>query len=280
MRTLPGTSRTPALPTAPTLIPATPAPSWPGAAIMDDPDTAGVLHSAWSGDAATVVPEPTGRGQDRLVALLAATLAGRADLRIGIARTDPRPSRRNRPPRRRTGPPRPGSVVARRAHPSRPQRRESSRGRQGPRRALPNLRQGSHHRHHRPLDLRRPQGGRLRRDDRGRSLAGHLRRPRRAGSLRAATGVRGRPRPDRTRGDRLRPAAGPTHPPDPTCPPPTLSSPPTRTPCPSSPCAAHGGSDRPPRRSRSLRSTRRCRSRPAAHPSTLTGPRRRRRCQK
>ena len=87
MRTLPGISRTATPSTAPSLTPAQPPPAllWPGAAIMDDPDTAGVLHSAWSGDAATVVPSPPGAGKTRLVALLAATLAGRADLRIGIA---------------------------------------------------------------------------------------------------------------------------------------------------------------------------------------------------
>jgi hypothetical protein len=40
---------------------------------MDDPTTAGVLHSAWSGDPAVVVPSPPGAGKTRLVALLAAT---------------------------------------------------------------------------------------------------------------------------------------------------------------------------------------------------------------
>jgi len=52
---------------------------------MDDPTTAGVLHSAWSGDPAVVVPSPPGAGKTRLVALLAATLASRAALRVGIA---------------------------------------------------------------------------------------------------------------------------------------------------------------------------------------------------
>ncbi len=87
MRTLPGTRRTTTdpTPTGPDQPTTPPARTWPGAAIMDDPDTAGVLHSAWSGDAATVVPSPPGAGKTRLVALLAATLAGRADLRIGIA---------------------------------------------------------------------------------------------------------------------------------------------------------------------------------------------------
>jgi len=88
MRTLPGTRRaTPNDPTSATAHPAS-APvvaPWPGSAIMADPATAGVLHSAWSGDSAAVVPSPPGAGKTRLVALLAATLAGRADLRVGIA---------------------------------------------------------------------------------------------------------------------------------------------------------------------------------------------------
>lgn len=63
-----------------------PAPSTPKAsAIMDDPTTAGVLYTAWSGDPAVVVPSPPGAGKTRLVVLLAATLATRAGLRIGIA---------------------------------------------------------------------------------------------------------------------------------------------------------------------------------------------------
>jgi len=57
----------------------------PAAVIMDDPTTAGVLYSAWSGDPAVVVPSPPGAGKTRLVSLLAATLATRADLRVGIA---------------------------------------------------------------------------------------------------------------------------------------------------------------------------------------------------
>ena len=52
---------------------------------MADPSTAGVLHSAWSGDPAVVVPSPPGAGKTRLVALLAATLSDRARLRVGIA---------------------------------------------------------------------------------------------------------------------------------------------------------------------------------------------------
>ncbi len=88
MRTIPRpTTPTPTV-TAP-LAPGDPTPvtppRHPAAAIMDDPTTAGVLHSAWSGDPAVVVPSPPGAGKTRLVALLAATLAGRADLRVGIA---------------------------------------------------------------------------------------------------------------------------------------------------------------------------------------------------
>ena len=58
---------------------------WPGSEIMADPITARVLFSVWSGDPAVVVPSPPGAGKTRLVALLAAALAHRADLRVGIA---------------------------------------------------------------------------------------------------------------------------------------------------------------------------------------------------
>ncbi len=84
MRTIP--TGTLAQPTTSPPPPPTPAkPSWTAAPIMDDPATAGVLHSAWSGDPAVVVPSPPGAGKTRLVALLAATLASRADLRVGVA---------------------------------------------------------------------------------------------------------------------------------------------------------------------------------------------------
>lgn len=66
-------------PSAPPLTP------WPGSQIMSDPITARVLFSVWSGDPAVVVPSPPGAGKTRLVALLAAALAHRADLRVGIA---------------------------------------------------------------------------------------------------------------------------------------------------------------------------------------------------
>ena len=88
MRTIPALTPHTAAPTSPGPQP-TPAPApttrRPAAAIMDDPTTAGVLHSAWSGDPAVVVPSPPGAGKTRLVALLAATLADRADLRVGVA---------------------------------------------------------------------------------------------------------------------------------------------------------------------------------------------------
>lgn len=61
------------------------APRPAAAAILDDPVTAGVLHAAWSGDPAVVVPSPPGSGKTRLVALLASTLAERAGLRVGVA---------------------------------------------------------------------------------------------------------------------------------------------------------------------------------------------------
>ena len=64
---------------------APPLTQWPGSQIMSDPITARVLFSVWSGDPAVVVPSPPGAGKTRLVALLAAALAHRADLRVGIA---------------------------------------------------------------------------------------------------------------------------------------------------------------------------------------------------
>lgn len=94
MRTLPlplphaGTHPgTPSPPGPTTRIPPTPpaAGDWPGQAILHTPETARVLHAAWSGDPAVIVPSPPGSGKTRLVALLAAALAHRAELRIGIA---------------------------------------------------------------------------------------------------------------------------------------------------------------------------------------------------
>lgn len=91
MRTLPNITMPKAAdadtPGAPPEAPAsTPGPRrWPGREILDTPETARVLHAAWSGDPAVIVPSPPGAGKTRLVALLAAALAHRADLRIGIA---------------------------------------------------------------------------------------------------------------------------------------------------------------------------------------------------
>jgi MoxR-like ATPase len=87
MRTLPSTPRPvpPAAPQAAAPPAVVPLRGWRAAAIMDDPATAAVLHSTWSGDHALIVPSPPGAGKTRLVALLAVTLAERADLRVGIA---------------------------------------------------------------------------------------------------------------------------------------------------------------------------------------------------
>ncbi len=88
MRTMPHhvTQAAPAAPVPTVASPQTPHHHpWPGQAILNDPVTARVLHAAWSGDPAVIVPSPPGAGKTRLVALLAAALAGRADLRVGIA---------------------------------------------------------------------------------------------------------------------------------------------------------------------------------------------------
>lgn len=70
-------------PTDPATAP--PRPRWPGHDLLAVPETAQVLSAAWSGDPAVVVPSPPGAGKTRLVALLAAALAHRADLRVGLA---------------------------------------------------------------------------------------------------------------------------------------------------------------------------------------------------
>lgn len=94
MRRIPTLNRpTASTTTAPTPTPSTPTPraprvigiDWPASKIMEDPITAGVLHSVWSGDAVTIVPSPPGAGKTTLVALLAATLSDRAGLRVAIA---------------------------------------------------------------------------------------------------------------------------------------------------------------------------------------------------
>lgn len=76
---------TTALPTAPQPKAAPRAPQWPGMDLLNDPITAEVLMSVWSGDAVTVVPSPPGSGKTRLTTLLAAALSHRAGLRVGIA---------------------------------------------------------------------------------------------------------------------------------------------------------------------------------------------------
>lgn len=58
---------------------------WPGCEVLHSPETARVMHAAWSGDPAVVVPSPPGAGKTRLVALLAAGLAHRAEMRVGVA---------------------------------------------------------------------------------------------------------------------------------------------------------------------------------------------------
>jgi len=65
--------------------PAPKAVTWPGMELLNDPISAEVLMSVWSGDACTVVPSPPGSGKTRLTTLLAAALSHRADLRVGIA---------------------------------------------------------------------------------------------------------------------------------------------------------------------------------------------------
>ncbi len=58
---------------------------WPGIELLNDPISAEVLMSVWSGDAVTCVPSPPGAGKTRLTVLLAAALSHRAGLRVGIA---------------------------------------------------------------------------------------------------------------------------------------------------------------------------------------------------
>lgn len=91
MRRLPSKTAPTPTPTPATRPPAQEQPTtavgvdWPASRIMDDPTTAGVLHSVWSGDACSIVPSPPGAGKTTLVALLAATLADRAGLRVAVA---------------------------------------------------------------------------------------------------------------------------------------------------------------------------------------------------
>lgn len=71
---------TPALPTATAITS-----QWPGRELLDSPMLAGVLHSAWAGDAAVAVPACPGAGKTRLAALLAAALVDRVGLRVAVA---------------------------------------------------------------------------------------------------------------------------------------------------------------------------------------------------
>lgn len=88
MRTLPGsgpiTNTTP-VQRIPTAVATATSSGWPGHEIMGAAETAQVLHAAWSGDPAVVVPSPPGAGKTRLVALLAVALAHRAEMRVGVA---------------------------------------------------------------------------------------------------------------------------------------------------------------------------------------------------
>ena len=59
--------------------------AWAARAILDNPVTASVLHAVWSGEAVVIAPSPPGSGKTRLVALLAATLADQAGLRVAVA---------------------------------------------------------------------------------------------------------------------------------------------------------------------------------------------------
>ena len=90
MRTLPARQPAPAGNAAGSPPESRPAPppvtrAWDGAAILSEPQTAAVLFAAWSGDPAVSVPSPPGAGKTRLVTLLAAYLAHRAGMRVGIA---------------------------------------------------------------------------------------------------------------------------------------------------------------------------------------------------
>lgn len=87
MRTLPtpGPMQPPTAATATPPAPAEPLAAWPGHEVLHAPETARVLHAAWSGDPAVLVPSPPGAGKTRLVALLAAALTHRAGMRVGIA---------------------------------------------------------------------------------------------------------------------------------------------------------------------------------------------------
>ncbi|WP_071288739.1 AAA family ATPase, partial [Mycolicibacterium llatzerense] len=58
---------------------------WPGRELMADPMLARILLAVWSGDPLCVTPAAPGSGKSRLATLLAAALAHRAGLRVGVA---------------------------------------------------------------------------------------------------------------------------------------------------------------------------------------------------
>jgi hypothetical protein len=58
---------------------------WPGSELLEVPETAQALLAAWSGDPLVIVPSPPGAGKTRLVVMLAAALAERAGMRVGVA---------------------------------------------------------------------------------------------------------------------------------------------------------------------------------------------------
>lgn len=70
---------------APLTPPRPAAPAYPGQELLADEVSAAVVLAAWSGDRAVVVPAPPGGGKTRLTVMLAALLAHRAGLRVGIA---------------------------------------------------------------------------------------------------------------------------------------------------------------------------------------------------
>ncbi|WP_099020848.1 AAA family ATPase [Mycolicibacterium palauense] len=80
-----GATSPPAPVAAPAAKPKPKAVTWPGMELLNDPISAQVLMSVWSGDLVVNVPSPPGAGKTRLTVLLAAALSHRAGLRVGIA---------------------------------------------------------------------------------------------------------------------------------------------------------------------------------------------------
>ena len=87
----PGGAPEPAVAPGPALAPVAPAAPvaaaapWPGSELLEVPQTARALLAAWSGDPLVIVPSPPGAGKTRLVVLLAAALAEKAGMRVGVA---------------------------------------------------------------------------------------------------------------------------------------------------------------------------------------------------